>query len=97
MGAFRLRSTNNKEIVEINDNVHKTCLPHHASNSQCYTMKDFRRALSTEWKAGVVKTTVKIVPRKLPLAACSLKICGVYGSLPVSMFEIYYSYEIIRF
>ena len=35
MGAFRLRSTKDKEIVEINDNVHKTSLPHHASNSLC--------------------------------------------------------------
>ena len=35
MGAFRLRSTNDKKIVEINDNVHKTSLPHHASNSLC--------------------------------------------------------------
>ena len=85
------------EVVEINDHVHKTSLSHHASNSLCWTVKDFRRAFSTEWKAGVVKTTVKIVPLKPPLAAGSLIICGVDGSPPVSMVEIYFSHEIIRF
>lgn len=59
--------------------------------------EDFRRAFSTELKASVVIITIKIVHRKPPLLAFSLIICGADGYRPVSMFEMNFSHEIVRF